>query len=155
LPSIPYIFFQSISSTLPKESLDFIFASLNGEYIAAWMILNYNGVMHLECYGGDNVAYENGASYLLSWECIKYAISLGLKKVSFGRTDCWNEGLLKYKRRWATLEEPICYYNYSYKHNAPFSFKSVKGRQTTRLIFRHAPHSIRKAIASIIYRHNG
>jgi len=155
LPPIPHRFFRSFAQAFGKDRMTILVAYLEGKPIAALLALNFSGVLHIEYYGGNSIAYQTGASHLLHWEAIKHAGSLGCKSVSFGLTDSWNEGLLSFKRRWGTIEEPIGISCISSNGQPRVTLKSAKRNRASRWLFRNAPQPVCAALASFIYRHHG
>jgi hypothetical protein len=155
LPSIPHKFFNSFAQAFGKDRMTILVAYLEENPIAALLALNFGGVLHIEYYGGNSIAYQTGASHLLHWEAIKHAWSLGCKSVSFGLTDSWNEGLLSFKRRWGTIGEPIGISCISSNGQPRVTLKSAKRNRASRWLFRNAPQPVCAALASFIYRHHG
>jgi hypothetical protein len=156
LPPIPLAVFDSIIRSVGREKIELIFALLDNQPIAGLLALKFNGRLHIEYTGGNNRAYQNGASHLLHWEAIRRAWASGCTTVSFGRTELWNKGLTDFKRRWATVEEPINTYwlAVNSKHVNP-TYVSAKRSNLSRFVFGYSPQPVRKALASFIYHHHG
>jgi lipid II:glycine glycyltransferase (peptidoglycan interpeptide bridge formation enzyme) len=156
LPPIPSKFIASLEQSFDRNQMKILLVYMGNDVIAGMLTLNFNGVSHVEYSGGYSQAYKSGASHFLHWEAIKLAWDMGYKLFSFGRTDTWNEGLLSFKRRWATTEEPICTFLISNngQHLSP-KYKLFKHNVTSRWLFGHAPQLLRNVLASLIYRHHG
>jgi lipid II:glycine glycyltransferase (peptidoglycan interpeptide bridge formation enzyme) len=156
LPPTPFLFFDSMARAFPPEQMNIIFAMFQGQAIGAWLTLNFKDMLYLEYYGGNAYAYNEGASYLVTWEAIQCALARECKLLSFGCTDPWNEGLLTFKRRWATDEENIGISKISIRSNKLFGqYKSVKSNMFSRWTFSHAPQPVCEMLASFIYHHHG
>jgi predicted N-acyltransferase len=155
LPPIPFSFFDSMRKSFGSSQMVVFTAAIHGKTIGAWLTLHFRDTLHLEYYGAIPQAYKEGASYLLTWEAIRHACSVGCELVSFGRTDPWNEGLLNFKRRWVTIEEPIGISRILVNGRQPARYKSVKRNMISRWVFSNAPQPLREALASFIYRHHG
>jgi hypothetical protein len=156
LPPIPFIFFDSFVKSFSPDQMDILFAVYEKQNIAGLLLLKFNDVLHIEYFAGNHQAYQKGASTLLYWEAIRHAWASGCKIVSFGRTDSWNKGLVNFKRRWATIEEPIAITRISVNSNHAYSgYNSAKNSTVSRLIFGKAPKPLRESLASFIYRHHG
>jgi hypothetical protein len=154
LPPLPYPFIYSLYQSFNPANMKLFFADQQRQIIGALLALEFNGFLHLEYSGAISGTFDSGASRLLCWEAINYAYSKGYKYVSFGCTDSWNNGLLDYKRRWATVEEPIHQIGANGK-NVPLIGQTAKQYSACRWILSHSPNAFCDALARLFYRHHG
>ena len=111
LPPQPMSFFLNIYEYIIKPGLGFIVLARRGSCaIAAAVFFRF----------GKNAVYKYGASdkrfqefrpnNLVMWQGIQFLARTGIEKLHFGRTDCDNEGLRRFKLSWDTQEQPIDYF---------------------------------------------
>jgi hypothetical protein len=102
----PFVFFEHLHASFTKHnSLTILLAEVDGATVAA--------TVFLEC--GDTLYYKFNASVerdacpndLLVWEGIRIGRRRGLKLFDFGASDLDQPGLLRYKRKFATIERRI------------------------------------------------
>ena len=112
-------------------------------------------------YSGNTDFALTGVNQLLCRETIRRAHASGAKRFSFGRTPIGRDSLLKYKRRWATVEEDLIHFNEA-SPAAPTSLKAVQRQHDISLrspmvkwIIRNVPTSIYHWIGNLSYRHLG
>lgn len=110
LPPMPARFFAAIQRNLRPEHLRIFLAHHEGKPVACHVMLIFKDTWISE-YSGNADGTINGVNQLLYLETVRQACAAGAKFFSFGRTADSNEGLLNYKRRWATLEEPLTDYS--------------------------------------------
>src|SRR5215475_13770226 len=102
----PFTFFEHLHASFTKHNgLTVLLAEVDGAAVAA--------TVFLEC--GDTLYYKFNASVerdgcpndLLVWEGIRIGQRRGLKLFDFGASDLDQPGLLRYKRKFATIERRI------------------------------------------------
>jgi len=107
----PFAFFEHLHASFAKtDGLTVLLAEVDGATVAA--------TVFLEC--GDTLYYKFNASVergtcpndLLVWEGIRIGQRRGLKLLDFGASDLDQPGLLRYKRKFATIERRICRLQY-------------------------------------------
>jgi CelD/BcsL family acetyltransferase involved in cellulose biosynthesis len=160
LPPIPFTFFAAMQRWLWPQRMKLFFAFHNGEPVGCHLILIVGNLWISEYSGNvDNAA--PGVNQLLYWETIKRAQDAGATVFSFGRTASSNEGLLSYKRRWATVEEDLIDFALPLKATALSSApkmtdpkKSWRYRSLRSLIGK-APTPVYRLIGAFCYRHLG
>ena len=160
LPVMPYVFFEAVRRWLWPEYLKVFIASEAGKPVACHLVLKFKDLWISE-YSGDTAEAMAGANQLLYWDTIQRAHAAGAKIFSFGRTAASNEGLLAYKRRWATVEEDIVALSLESgsksegKKNPGLARESSLAYRAARLIVAKAPMRISHIIGNFCYRHLG
>ena len=160
LPVMPYTFFQAVRRWLWPEYLKVFIASESGKPVACHLVLTFKDLWISE-YSGDTAEAMTGTNQLLYWDTIRRAHAAGAKIFSFGRTSVSNEGLLAYKRRWATLEEDIVALSLERgrksegQKNPGLARESSLTYRAARLIVAKAPMRISHMIGNFCYRHLG
>jgi hypothetical protein len=111
LPPQPASFFLNIYEHIIKPGLGFtVFAQLDSRPIAAAIFFRF-GKNALYKYGASDKRFQEfRANNLVMWHGIQFLVRTGAEKLHFGRTDCENDGLRRFKLSWGTQEEVINYY---------------------------------------------
>lgn len=156
LPPMPRSFFAAMHRNLWPRHLKMFLALSNGKPIGCHIVL-ISGNVWISEYSGNTDDAVHGANQLLYWETILRAKHAGAKVFSFGRTASSNDGLLAYKRRWATVEEDVVSFVF------PPPIESAHGGDRERsipyrvlkLIVANAPMPACEMLGRFCYRHLG
>jgi len=110
----------------------------------------------------DTVYYKFGASdeahlvhrpnHGIMWDAIRWAGGEGYRVLDFGRSDLDGEGLIKFKRGWATEESDLRYYR------TPASTAGEKNTgvlEKMKPVFQRLPVPVLKVIGKVLYEHAG
>ena len=161
LPPMPFRFFESMQKNLHADHLKIFLAHQNSRPVACHIILIYRDLWISEYSANDDGAMS-GVNQLLYLETIRRAHAEGARSFSFGRTSVSNEGLLSYKRRWGTAEEPLTDYTYrpGGRNASPATPKAPQSEQSPLYklcsqIIAKAPMPVCKLIGNFCYRHLG
>jgi CelD/BcsL family acetyltransferase involved in cellulose biosynthesis len=114
LLSQPYRFFENIWCHLLEEKKGFLMVASHQEAIIG-------GILFLEwqdkLYYKFNASVKNDLSHrpndLLIWEGIKHGKARGCTQLDFGLSDWNQEGLVRYKRKFASEEKVISFLKYA------------------------------------------
>ena len=98
LPAQPLFFFLNIYEHIIKPGLGFtVLAQRESRTIAAAIFFRF-GKNALYKYGAsDKRLHEFRANNLAVWHGIQFLARTGAEKLHFGRTDCENDGLRRFK----------------------------------------------------------
>jgi CelD/BcsL family acetyltransferase involved in cellulose biosynthesis len=152
----PYLFFENIwHHFIEKRQGALMLALYQGEIIG--------GVMFLEWQ--DKLYYKFNASHpdyttlrpndLITWEGIKYGKAKGYTRLDFGLSDWDQEGLVRYKRKFATEEKTISFLRHT--TNAPYDqvvgpAPNLLPQLTTLFTDKAVPDGITEKAGEILYR---
>ena len=153
LPPQPASFFKNIYEHIIKPGLGFIVLARSGSCaIAAAVFFRF----------GKNAVYKFGASdkrfqefrvnNLVMWQGIQRLARTGVEKLHFGRTDCENEGLRRFKLSWDTQEETIDYFRVDPSGRQCLTPVRRQGGLHKR-IFGRLPLVFNRLAGSILYPH--
>jgi hypothetical protein len=153
LPPQPASFFLNIYEYIIKPGLGFIVLAQRGSRpIAAAVFFRF----------GKNAMYKYGASdkkfqefrpnNLVMWHGIQLLARTGVEKLHFGRTDCENDGLRRFKLSWDTQEETIDYYRID-PAGRPCITTARHGSGFHKKIFGRLPLVFNRLAGSMIYPH--
>jgi len=154
LPPQPFLFFKQLFEHIISKNLGFVVLASHSKQVIA-------GAMYFIF--GDKAIYKYGASdrnfqhlrpnNLVMWEAIKWCSQNGFRNFDFGRTELENEGLLQFKRGWASTESRLFYYKYDLKTNA-----FIEERSSSKVYgkaFRFMPSGMLKFAGNLLYKHAG
>jgi hypothetical protein len=152
----PYAFFQNIWQEFVEKQRGLLLVAYYGDELIA-------GIFFLQW--KDSFCYKFNASApqhlvhrpnnLLLWEGIKYAHAAGYKYLDFGLSDLDQDGLLRYKRQFATAEKTI-----SFLQHRPTESLSPQEQQLSALLPKltdlftseQVPDSVTEKAGEILYR---
>ncbi len=161
LPPIPLRFFEGIWKHLGPSKRRLFIGWNNSAPVGCLLTLNHGDMWAVEYSGDVRAAQNSGINQLLYWEAIRLAHSEGAGRFSLGRTSVSNQGLIIYKRRWGTEEEPICHSRFfakgelSSRSRSHSISESVFLRNIVRLMVRLTPLPLYHRLGRYFYRHWG
>ncbi|HJV66431.1 MAG TPA: GNAT family N-acetyltransferase [Geomonas sp.] len=155
VPPQPFQFFARIHELILKRNLGWVvLASGAGENVAGAVFFHF----------GDQALYKFGASDprywklypndLVMWEAIRKYLQLGYRELSFGRTECDNDGLRRFKASWGSTESELSYYRYDLKAGRFLAEEADRlGHYAGYL--KKLPEPVLGIIGQLLYRHMG
>jgi hypothetical protein len=151
LPPQPASFFLNIYEHIIKPGRGFTVLAQHGYRRIAAAIFFHFGKNALYKYGAsDNRFQEFRANNLVMWQGIQFLARQGAERLHFGRTDCENDGLRRFKLSWGTQEETLNYFrvdpsgrDYAARHDSTFH----------KRIFCRLPLAFNRLAGSMIYPH--
>jgi lipid II:glycine glycyltransferase (peptidoglycan interpeptide bridge formation enzyme) len=111
LPPQPSSFFFNIYEEIIKNGHGFtVLARLGSQTIAAAIFFHFGRNGLYKYAASDKRFQEFRANNLVMWRGMQFLVCRGAKKLHFGRTDCEDSGLRRFKLSWDTEEETIDYF---------------------------------------------
>ena len=86
------------------------------------------------------------------WQGIQFLARNGVEKLHFGRTECENDGLRRFKLSWGTQEETINYYRVDPSGRQCFT-PVRRDSGFHKKVFGRLPLVFNRVAGSIIYPH--
>lgn len=161
LPPIPLSFYLAVEKFMAPRHLKIFLALQDEKPLACHLVLAHKDLWISEYSGNTNDAVH-GVNQLLYWETIKKAQDAGAATFSFGRTSATNQGLLDYKRRWATIEEEAGDFSImdalaAARSEAPNVRNREEGApyRALRFVLARAPRPVCDLIGNFCYKHLG
>lgn len=155
LPPQPARFFRAVWQHIISPGFGIVARALyRGEPVSSIVCLHYGDNAILKYLAWDRTYHLQRPNDLLIWEIIKWCHDSGYNRISFGRSDPADEGLLHFKRRWTTDETLTNYYRYDIRKKT-FSETERNVSPWKRTLLRRTPKFILKAIGTFLYRHHG
>jgi len=153
LPPQPVSFFLNIYEHIIRPGLGFtVLARCGSRPIAAAIFFRF-GKNALYKYGASDKRFQElRANNLVMWQGIQFLARNGVEKLHFGRTECENEGLRRFKLSWNTKEETIDYFRVD-----PSGRESLVPASSNsgfhKKIFGRLPLTLNRLAGSLIYPH--
>ena len=153
LPPQPASFFLSIFEHIIKRGLGFIvLAQHDSRPIAAAVFFRFGKNALYKYAASDRQFQELRANNLVMWQGIQLLLRGGVEKLHFGRTECENDGLRRFKLSWGTQEETIGYFRVDPSGRQCLPSIRCNGGLHKR-IFGRLPLVFNRLAGSILYPH--
>jgi len=153
----PYAFFENIWEEFFTKGDGFIImAEHEGEPIGGVFFLIWQNKLYYK-FNASNPDYLSlRPNDLVNWEAIQYGKQKGLRLFDFGISDWDQEGLVRYKRKYATEEKTVSFLRYSANGWEPPPHASQLGKlfpQLTDLFTDETvPDDVTEKAGDILYR---
>jgi GNAT acetyltransferase-like protein len=153
LPPQPASFFLNIYEYIIKPGLGFIvLARRESRPIAAAVFFRFGKNAIYKFGASDKRFQEFRANNLVMWQGIQLLARTGVEKLHFGRTDCENDGLRRFKLSWNTQEETIDYFRVD-PSGRPCLTPIRRDARLHKRIFGRLPLMLNRLAGSILYPH--
>jgi hypothetical protein len=152
LPPQPAAWFRNLIACL-GDKVKIHVASKDGSPIASIVTLRYKHVLVYKYGCSDHKSNHLGGMQLLFWQAIQAAKNDRLSEFDLGRSECDNQGLIKFKDRWGATRSTLTYFRF------PFKCSQVASTATqapiVKYFFAHFPDSLLAAAGRVLYKHVG
>jgi hypothetical protein len=153
LPPQPTSFFLNIYEHIIKPGLGFtVLAQRDSHPIAAAVFFRFGKNALYKYAASDKRFQEFRANNLVMWQGIQLLLRSGVEKLHFGRTECENDGLRRFKLSWDTQEETIDYFRVDPSGRQYLPSIRCNGGLHKR-IFGRLPLVFNRLAGSILYPH--
>ncbi|HMC24832.1 MAG TPA: GNAT family N-acetyltransferase [Candidatus Udaeobacter sp.] len=153
LPPQPASFFLNIHEHIIKPGLGFtVLAQRDSRPIAAAVFFRFGKNALYKYAASDKRFQELRANNLVMWQGIQLLLRSGVEKLHFGRTECENDGLRRFKLSWDTQEETIDYFRVDPSGRQCLPSIRCNGGLHKR-IFGRLPLVFNRLAGSILYPH--
>jgi Acetyltransferase (GNAT) domain len=153
LPPQPASFFLNIYEHIIKPGLGFIVLAYGGSRPIAAAIFFRFGKNALYKYGASDKRFQEfRANNLVMWQGIQVLARGGAEKLHFGRTECENDGLRRFKLSWDTEEETIDYFRVD-SSGQKCLVPAPRDSGFHKRIFGKLPLAFNRLAGSMIYPH--
>lgn len=147
----PYPFFERIwDHFLEKGHGALMLATYESEIIGGILFLEWQNKLYYKFNASNPAHIALRPNDLTLWEGIKYGISKDRDYLDFGLSDWDQEGLLRYKRKYATEERTI-----SFLAHVPAGSPSESERQMRRLLPRITDLFVQEAVPDTVSEEAG
>ncbi|HVU11466.1 MAG TPA: GNAT family N-acetyltransferase [Phototrophicaceae bacterium] len=151
LPVQPWRYFRLLTSLILQHDLGFILlASKDAEYLAGAVFLHWGQTLTAKYAASQQDALQFRPNELIFWTAMQWGSANGFTVFDMGRTECVNEGLREYKRRWGAQEIPLPYSVVAGKNLPSTTGKSMEIMQK---VIARAPTWVCRAAGELLYPH--
>jgi GNAT acetyltransferase-like protein len=153
LPPQPASFFLNIYHHIIKSGQGFTVLARRGSRTIAAAVFFQFGKNALYKFGASDKRYQEfRANNLVMWRGIQRLVDSGVEKLHFGRTDCEDNGLRRFKLSWDTEEQAIDYFRVDPSgQQLPASVRADSGFH--KRIFGTLPLIFNRLAGSLVYPH--
>jgi Acetyltransferase (GNAT) domain len=153
LPPQPASFFLNIYEHIAKPGLGFVVIAKQGSRPIAAAIFFRFGKNSLYKYGASDEKFQKlRANNLMMWRSIQFLARNGAAKLHFGRTECDNGGLRRFKLSWGTEEETIDYCRVD-SSGRKCILAAPPNSSFHKKIFARLPLAVNRLAGAMIYPH--
>lgn len=151
----PFAFFEHIwDQFIAKEDGVLLLAMHQGRVVGGVLYLRWRDTLYYKFNASDPDHLVARPNDLLLWSGIELAHQLGLGRVDLGLTDGDQDGLLRYKRKYATAEtEILTWRTQGHTPNGSAGFASDLRRVTGLLVDPQVPDEITERGGEVLYRY--
>jgi len=157
LPPQPLRFFQLIHKHLIDAGLGFVsLARFKGKWIAGSVFLQF-GSHAIYKFGASDPLYQHlRANNLVMWQGICRLQKEKISRLSLGRSEKDDEGLLQFKRGWGGEEVALSYYRIGCsKGSIRMNLQGSNAGGISNRIMRRLPIPLLRLMGGVMYRHVG
>ena len=113
MPPQPYSYFRNMWKILyPKGFLSLLLADFNGKTVAGIIVIKWKKTAYYQNGASDRNYLYLRPNHLLLWKAIEDSCRQGFEYFDFGRSSARDEGLIMFKKRWATTQTELPYFYY-------------------------------------------
>lgn len=153
LPPQPLLFFDSVRRYLLEQGMGFIVLAQHGQIpLAAAMFLHFGPQATFKYAASDRRFQSFRAANLVLWHGILECRRAGCRRLSLGRTQPRNAGLLRFKRATGAVESPLPYFTYSFREKVLIADPDRLNGLSNKL-FRLLPLPLSRLAGALLYRH--
>jgi hypothetical protein len=153
LPPQPSSFFLNIYEHIIKPGFGFIVLAQRGSRPIAAAIFFRFGKNALYKFGASDKKFQElRANNLVMWQGIQFLARTGAEQLHFGRTECKNDGLRRFKLSWGAEEETIDYVRVDPSGRKCF-VPAPSDSGFHKRIFGRLPLALNRLAGSMIYPH--
>lgn len=152
----PFRFFEHIwDRFLENDHGVLLLAMHNGACIGSILFLEWKNTLYYKFNASSSTELTHRPNDLLVWEGIKYAKAKGCTLLDFGLSDWDQDGLVRYKRKFATQEKVISFLQYMpdvmpSPYEAPV--RGLLGQLTNLLTDRSVPNHVTEKAGDLLYQ---
>jgi CelD/BcsL family acetyltransferase involved in cellulose biosynthesis len=151
----PLAFFEQLHAAFaPDDQIIVLLAERDGRPIGGILLLQWQDTLYYKFNASTDAAFC--PNDLLAWESLRLGRRRGLARLDFGLSDPAQSGLVRYKRKYATEEQPIDLVRFQ-----PAVDADARGEATARLLSRMTgllteptvPDEVTRAAGDELYRY--
>lgn len=151
----PYRFFEAIRwRFLPEHRYALMLAEVDAEVVGGVLYLAWGDTLYYKFSASSLARLDARPTDLLIWEAIKFAKAANLSRLDFGLSDWDQEGLVRYKRKFASEEGAISFLHHAADRRATAPERQVGtllGELTALLTDPRVPDDVTERAGNLLY----
>jgi lipid II:glycine glycyltransferase (peptidoglycan interpeptide bridge formation enzyme) len=156
VPVQPYKFFKNMWEILhPKNMFGVFIARHEAQPVSALLFLKFKKRVHAEYMGTNDAFLKYSPNILLFWKAILKSKTDGYQNFDFGGSQADNIPLIKFKRRWGTVEENLVHYYFPEIRGLSAGFERSKKFSVLTQLCQKMPVPLFKWAGNRLYCHFG
>jgi CelD/BcsL family acetyltransferase involved in cellulose biosynthesis len=153
----PYAFFENIwDQFIAKGHGVLMLADYQDETIAGVLFLEWQNILYYK-FNASKADYTGvRPNDSIVWKAIEYGVKKNLHYLDFGLSDWDQEGLLRYKRKYATEEKTISFLQFTPEipqSAAEKQMRSLLPKLTDLFVNESVPDSVTEKAGEVLYRY--
>jgi hypothetical protein len=153
VPAQPWRYFELLTHRIIEHGLGFILlARSEGQYVAGAVFLHWGETLTAKYAASRTDCLSLRPNELIFWTAMTWGGQNGFSIFDMGRTDCPNEGLREYKRRWGAQELALPYSVFGGK---PYQLATGKSMELMQKVISRSPRWVCRFTGELLYRHFG
>jgi hypothetical protein len=152
VPVQPRKFFDKLHEHIISQNLGYIvLVNKNHQCISAGIFSGYANTLTYKYGASDDTMLHWRPNNLMVWTAMQEAVRRGFRKFDFGKTDCENEGLRKFKSGWGAQEQSL-YFSY-YPEVPQHSLLSTIKNKIVIPVIQHSPLFVCRWTGELFYKY--
>ena len=149
----PYRFFENIwDQFVDRDAGALLLARVDGDIVAGVLFLEWRDTLYYKFNASAPEALSRRTNDAIMWAGIERAIKRGLRAIDLGLSDWDQDGLIQYKRKYATAEKTITLLQLGSESPTPGSVVASRLTDLTRLLTDpEVPDSVTEQAGSLLY----
>lgn len=152
----PFEFFEAIWENFIKpEKGTIALASLDGDIVGATLNLKWQDTFYYKYSASALTQLAVRPTDIIIYESMKYAKQQGLNYIDMGLSEIEHEGLVRFKRKYATDEKVVTFFGHNTDVSYPATIQQVNqlfSKLTDILTDQSVPDEITKRVGNIMYQ---
>ncbi len=152
----PYAFFENLWDEFVQTGNGaLMLARVNGEVAAGVLFLEWKDTLYYKFNASDPRFSDSRPNDAIMWAGIEYGRARRLRRIDLGLSDWDQDGLIRYKRKYASEEKTISFLSYvppGASNPAPSPLAKLMPRLTHLLTDERIPDAITERAGAVLYR---
>jgi FemAB-related protein (PEP-CTERM system-associated) len=148
-------FYELWDTFTAKGAMQLWLAEYQGIIIASSISFASGTTVRCAYNSSDQRYLHLAPNHLLLWTAITWACTKGYQMLDIGRTACDNTGLMDFKRRWGTVQEPLPYYYYPRMAGLASTAESSWKYRLLTSCWKRLPLQVTGPLGGYLYKHMG
>ena len=152
----PYEFFKNLAEVFLASGKGTVALSYHeGQIVGSTLYLKWQDTLYYKYSASALTELAVRPTDMLIYESIKHAKEQGFKYIDLGLSEVEHEGLVRFKRKYATSEKTVAFYGHKTDIDYPDTIKNVNqlfGKLTNILTDESVPDDITAQVGNIMYQ---